>query len=268
MTPPPDSPQPSSESSGIPLHLYGIMPKQKKGLAVAGLVLGVLAVVSFFLVWLSVLLAIVGLVLSVKALKRKTARDIAVMGLVASILGLVLVAAFVAITTFGWNNKMAWDAAGSCSYRVSSIGRGIAIYQAAHADQYPPNLEALLGDGVFLYDHESLRCPLDDLSDGTSYFYCAPRNNPTPQDGTLPASFIIACEAVPAHPVTGFFGPDESNNRRHVLWSDGRIRLCTEAEFQQELQKTENRRFAKELAKGTNMTPRERIKYTAPRDEE
>jgi len=262
QTPPSDSPP--SESSSVPLHLYGIMPRQKKGLAVAGVVLGVLAVVSFCLPLLSVLLAMVGMILSVKAIRRKTARDIAVTGLAANLLGLALVVANVAFVTVGWNNHKVWKGIGSCGARISNIGKGVAIYQAEHADQYPPSLEALIQDNAIL-GREDLRCPLDDSSSGSSYFYCAPRNGPAAPAGEPPAVRIIACEAAAVHPATGFFGPDESTKRRHVLWSDNSIQLCAEPEFQQELQKPENRRFAEEFAKGVNMTPQERMTYIAPR---
>jgi hypothetical protein len=252
----------------MPQHLYGIVPRQKKGLAVAGLVLGVLSVVSFYFACVSVVLAVVGLVLSIKAIKRKTARDIAITGLVASLLGLLLVIAFVAFVTVGWNNKGVWNGIGTCGSRIYSIGRAVEIYRAENADQYPPNLEALIQDHAFYYGRELPRCPLDGSSEGTSYFYCAPWNGPNAQEGAPATNCIIACEVMAAHPVTGFFGPDESNKRRHILWSDGTIELYTESEFQQELQQPENRRFAREFAKGIQMTPQERVTYIAPRDGE
>ena len=257
MTQPPREQEPMH----IPLHLYGIVPRRKKGLAVAGLVLGVLSVVSFCLPHLGGLLAIIGILLSARAISRKIAKDIAVMGLVASLCGLLLVAAHVTIMTRGYNHKGVMDKTAGCGRNLSTIDRGIAIYKGGRAEHYPPNLEAILEYSDV--PPERLRCPADDVSDGTSYFYCAPWNDNT-QEGTAPAVFIIACDVVPAHPAAGFFGPDESNKRRNVLWSDGDIQTCIEAKFQQELQKPENRRFAAELVKGVQMTPQERVKYIAP----
>ena len=65
--------------------------QQSNGLAVAGMVVGIVSIVAaFFLWWLGLIVGIVGIVLSAMAMKRPGGRGMAVAGLVCSIIGAVL----------------------------------------------------------------------------------------------------------------------------------------------------------------------------------
>ena len=68
------------------------MENQSKGMAIAGLVLGILSLVlSFWIGWLGFIVGIVGIVVSAMAMKRCPAgKGMAIAGLVCSIVGVAL----------------------------------------------------------------------------------------------------------------------------------------------------------------------------------
>ena len=149
-----------------------------------------------------------------------------------------------------------------CAMNLSNLAKAIAIYGEMKADQWPPNLDALFQDDSL--SPKMLICPSNwgppevKEGEGTSYFYCAPRSNTTPDDEAC----VIACDTIPVHPAN--FNIFRDGGLRVVLLSDFSIHRLPEAEFQQELQKPQNRRFAEELAKAANMTPQERLTYIVP----
>jgi hypothetical protein len=158
----------------------------------------------------------------------------------------------------------------ACGMNLSNLGKAIAIYRASYDNQSPPSLDAIMQDGsqwsrMLVCFHDPYfwdnRYRTDDY-DGSSYFYCAPTNN---DDYDMPAdkASIMACDTVPRHLAAIF----RFDRYYHALLSNHSVQRYTESEFQRELQKPHNRRFAEELAKGANMTPQERLHYIAPRGE-
>jgi len=202
------------------------------------------------------------------AVPSEQTKGLAVRGLVLSIfrvlavlLAVSMIMLVVSILMPGQTKAREAAKTAACNMNLSNIGKAVATYQSENHDQFPPNLEVFLKEDGGL-SPRTLRCPSDGLPDapldGTSYFYCAPEG-----DDIDPAT-IIACDVAPVHALS----TGGRKELRNYLRANLSVQRCTESEFQQLLQQPENRRFAEELAKGVNMTPRERIKYIAPRDEE
>jgi len=152
-----------------------------------------------------------------------------------------------------------------CAMHMSYLGKAVAMYRAEHEDQYPPSLDVILQDGSL--STNDLVCvsnlPMGsqrmDDEGGSSYFYCAPCHDDDDEVSDEDAR-LVACDIAPVHPVAMFrFG-----RCRHILLSNNKVTRFTEAEFQRELQKPQNRQFAEELTKGVKMTPQERLTYIAP----
>jgi len=152
-----------------------------------------------------------------------------------------------------------------CAMNLSNLGKAIGLYRVSYDNQYPPNLNAILRDGQ---SGKGLMCPHDpalrdnlwDEREGSSYFYCTPQNNDGYDMPNDDAS-IIACDIAPFHLAAVF----RFDRCRNVLLSNGSVQRYTESEFQQDLQKPQNRRFAEEWAKGEKMSPQKRLHYIAPR---
>jgi hypothetical protein len=83
--------------------------QQTNGLAIAGMVLGIVSIALFFLNWIDILVAIVGLILSIIGLNKSrqlggTGRGMAITGIITSAVGIVaaaifLIAVVVAVTS-------------------------------------------------------------------------------------------------------------------------------------------------------------------------
>ena len=242
-------------------------PDRGKGLAITASMLGLLSfpipcVVRFMAdilpsAVMGMMLAVAGITMAIIALAQKTtARSWAINGLALSILGLLFSIGLALMGPFVFYAKSQAAEAG-CKMNLSNLNKNIAQYQSENNNHYPPSLEALVSSDKFSV--KTVNCPATsdrEWEGESSYFYCAPLT-----DGDAQASVcIVACDAKPNHP-TGFF---TLTGRRNVLWSDGSVQSCTESEFQRELQKPQNRRFAEEFAKGTSLTPKERMTYIAP----
>jgi hypothetical protein len=65
------------------------------GLAIAGLILGIISVVSFFIFYISIPVAIIGIVLSALGRRSISRRTLAIWGLVLSIIGMFLAICFI-----------------------------------------------------------------------------------------------------------------------------------------------------------------------------
>jgi hypothetical protein len=61
-----------------------------KGKSIAGMVLGILSVLTCWLPYVGLILGIIGLILSALGLKNEDARGMAIAGLVTSIIGIIL----------------------------------------------------------------------------------------------------------------------------------------------------------------------------------
>jgi len=233
----------------IPLQVAGT--EQKNRLAVWGLVLGIFSV---FIPVAGMLLAMVGIVISGKALARKTlaGQGMAAAGMTLCILGWLAQLVLMLTLLPPLTNARELTKSARCAMNLSQIGKAIAIYGAAHNDRFPPNLDVLLKDGSLTA--ETLHCPAH-TSAGCSYFYRAP------DDDEIGSGTIIICDVA-------FHSRKYrvNNTDRNYLRADLSVQRSSESGFPQLLQQPENRRFAEELAKGVTMTPQERVTYTAPRD--
>ncbi len=65
------------------------------GMAIAGLILGIIGVVTFFVFYLSIPVSIIGIVLSALGRRSNSRRMLAIWGLVLSIIGLLLAVGFI-----------------------------------------------------------------------------------------------------------------------------------------------------------------------------
>lgn len=95
MYPPVQQPYPQNQSYQNPYNpnLYsvpGAQSSQGSGMAVAGLVLGIISIVFCWIPFVDLLIGIIGLVLSLLGRRSLSRRGIAIAGLVCSIIGLVL----------------------------------------------------------------------------------------------------------------------------------------------------------------------------------
>lgn len=248
-----------------------VLPKQKKGLAIGGFVLGSLSalvlldgivghtVPMLIALVAAMLLATGGIVLSTVALVRKTAgHRLAYRGLELSVLSVL--ACLLVLWAIAPYLAKSWDVskAARCSMNLSDLGKAIEVYQSNSHGQFPPNLAVLLNEGR-LSSPQILRCPKDNSPKtsliGSSYFYCVP------EDDASARTTIIACDVALHH------YHDNSNAARIYLLANLSVQRGSESYFQQLLQMPENRRFADELAKGIKMTPYERVTYTVTCDE-
>ena len=82
---------------GYPYAPYPVMRQSEpgSGLAIAGLILGIIGVVSFFVFYISVPVSIIGIVLSALGRRSASRHTMAIWGLVLSIIGLLLAVGFI-----------------------------------------------------------------------------------------------------------------------------------------------------------------------------
>lgn len=107
-TPPPAAPTPPAytPATGDPHHAGG-----KRGLSIAGFVVGIASAVFFWLSWVAIIIGVVGLVLSLLARSREPGSPnwMKILGLVFSIVGIVLgaivlILAIIALASLGTYN--------------------------------------------------------------------------------------------------------------------------------------------------------------------
>ena len=102
--PPPQDPvqQPLPPGQSYPVQYVMAVPvtepKGKRGMSIAGMVLGIVAVVLFWLAGVSLLLAIIGLVLSIIGLRKEPGGSgMAIAGIVLNLVAFVLVIVFMTV---------------------------------------------------------------------------------------------------------------------------------------------------------------------------
>jgi len=225
------------------------------GAAVASLVLGIL---SIFLPWVGVVLAIIGLVLAIVAKNKRTlSRGMATAGMILSIIGLVLQGLSLSMMIPVMSKAPKFARSAACEMNLSGLGKAIVLYRNKNGDRCPASLQVLLKDGIVTA--KTLQCPEDQITSGSSYFYCPP------QDGGKQGNAIIACDAAPRHITNSNpFWFSSTNDAVNVLRADGSVALLNSSEFQQELQKPYNARFAAEYAKAASLSPQQRVTYSPP----
>jgi len=116
-----------------------------------------------------------------------------------------------------------------CALNLRGIGKSLDMYAAVNDDQYPSVLEALI-EAHYL-PPKMFRSRTDKIDRPCSYFYLAPHKDD-------PVEVFVACT---------FKGVDVGVRR--VLCFDGVVRQLSEAEFQAELAKPCNAKFAAALKK-------------------
>lgn len=82
----------------VPYPGVAVVTRQSEpgsGLAIAGFILGIISVVSFFIFYISIPVAIVGIVLSALGRRSISRRTLAIWGVVLSIIGLLLAVCFI-----------------------------------------------------------------------------------------------------------------------------------------------------------------------------
>ena len=195
----------------------------------AALILGICAFVPFF----GLLCGLVGLILGIVALAKKTSRkDMARAAIALCLIGLFVVP--VAYPPVGQvlycNRQMGTAHPPTCPRNLKDIGRQMHYYAHDNRGHFPPDLQTLIDEE--LMTEEALKCPSANSTRFCDYFYLAP-------EGGLVASAaaIVICDLKDNHTGKG----------RNVCYVDGRVDWLSEAEFQRELTLPVNAKFAAAL---------------------
>jgi predicted Zn finger-like uncharacterized protein len=195
-----------------------VAPSAGNPLAVAGLVLGILAIPGAILGPLDVVIAILALIFGMlglrKAKKARTSKGMAVTGIALGAVGLVLAAIASAgfIAALGFARGEARRATSMAN--LNMIGKVVMLYQAENAYTAPPDLDTLVRDT--LIQRKRLTYPGLNSGRDSDYFYLPPQSD-------YPGEAIIVCEF-----------KDCTNGKQHAyLQLDGAVRSVSEEEFQQ-----------------------------------
>ncbi|HEY1559188.1 MAG TPA: DUF4190 domain-containing protein [Kofleriaceae bacterium] len=118
-------------------------PRQGNGLAIAGMVLGILAVVLFWTTVVDVVIGALAIIFSVLGLKRAriagVGRGMAMTGLITGIIGIALAAILVVIAmtaVSAFKDYMKKSKKSEASLQLNSIARHAKAYYAEH-DEFP-----------------------------------------------------------------------------------------------------------------------------------
>ncbi|HDY65359.1 MAG TPA: DUF4190 domain-containing protein [Phycisphaerae bacterium] len=213
VTPPPPPPTPINPQPGTP---------KGGGMSIAAFVLGLLGFIPPC--------GLIALILGIVALVTNRAKKgLAIAGIV---LGVVLMptALLVSILLPSLNRARSLAKQAVCMANLNAIGKGLIMYTAENEDQYPPTLEDLIETGM---DEKLLRSPADNIDRDCSYFYLAPTSM-----NEVPPEILVACTY-----------KDVYEDFRHVMRIDCTVTRLSTAEFQAELAKPYNARFAAALKK-------------------
>ena len=222
VTPPPPPPTPINPQPGTP---------KGGGMSIAAFVLGLLGFIP--------LCGLIALILGIVALVTNRAKKgLAIAGIV---LGVVLMptALLVSILLPSLNRARSLAKQAVCAAHLNAIGNSMVLYAVENDDRYPPTLENLIDDGM---TRKMLRSPADKIERSCSYFYFTPEGKfPFAPEGE------VGDQAVETFIICTF--DNVYNNFRHVLRADGSVNKLSTAEFQAELAKPYNARFAAALKK-------------------
>ena len=121
-----------------------------------------------------------------------------------------------------------------CMSNLSSIGKGLTIYKGMHDNRFPPSLDALIAEGQ---PRKHFVCPSVEpdrrpAGQKFDYFYLPPES-----EGDM--SGILICD----------FRANHRGKQRNVLSVGMAVRRLTEPQFQAELARPINARFAEALRK-------------------
>ncbi len=226
-TPPASPAMPPARPPTPPVAAVASESQKTSGAAVAGFILSLAGLV------VPLITSLLGLIFSIVGLGKTGAgrmkgRGLAVAGLVLSIaIPLLYVPLVFAITLPALGHAREYAKRASCSTNLSSIGKGIAMYQMDNNDQFPPSLDALQASNFV--PQSAMRCPSDSSGRPVSYFYFPARTDS--DSGTF-----VACDW-------------EDNHRavRNILYADTHVGYLSEEQFQQELTQPYNAAFAAAL---------------------
>ena len=115
-----------------------------------------------------------------------------------------------------------------CIHNLHQIGMAVQMYRV-DKNQSPKDLDALIEQKVITAS--GLKCPTANSPRKSDYFYLPPADN-------AKAEVIVVCDLAGNHP-----------NGRNVLFHDGSVRWMSEQDFQTELEKPENAKFAEAIKK-------------------
>ena len=203
--------------------------KPSTGTATAALILGIIGLIPL----LGVVPALVAVILAILALAKGTAaKGRAVGGIVTGALGLTLgtVAGLVAILipALGRTRELAQRA--QCRNNLHQIGAVVMIYVNERDGRTPNDLASVQ---EYVPGSSILRCPAAKAGRSVDYFYHSPGRIVAV---SRPAARMIACDFRGNH-----------RGGRCVLYADGHVVWCEEADFRAELADEENAAFAAAL---------------------
>ena len=192
--------------------------KPGKGLAIAALILGIIALIPV----LGILPGLAGLVLGLIALSKPAAKGLAAIGLVLSILGLLISGVGI---FWGVGKARGGAQEAMCMANAHAVSTAVLFYQAAHNDQYPPSLDVLIREGTI--SAKTVECPALKVHQPGGDFVYAPPAKGSPSMG------VVLAEKQPTH-----------DGKRTVGFADGHVQIVDEAEFQRLLTQPQNAAFA------------------------
>jgi prepilin-type processing-associated H-X9-DG protein len=177
-------------------------PPQGNGMAVAGLVMGIL---SFFCLPIigSILAVIFGIIGLVRTKDGRRGKGMSIAAIVLGVIGFVIMPS---ILLPSLNRARETANRVKCASQMRLIGTAINSYQSQHSGQYPPNLNALVSSG--LITSQGLVCPSDNNTSGQpSYILMA-------QTGFVPVS---ANSVLLYEPIT------DHTDGANFLYADGHV---------------------------------------------
>ena len=179
VVPPPQQmaagPAPTAGSVAAP-------PKPSSGLAVTALILGICGVLPC----LGIPTALAGIVLGIVALaKHRPGKGLAIGGIATGALALLLIQPLmvaILLPALARGREMAKQA--KCQAQLNSVGVAIASYRGGYAGAAPADLQMVVDDG--LLSAEVLECPSEPTSGNVDYFYF-------PLPAGAPGNALMAC---------------------------------------------------------------------------
>jgi len=190
------------------------------GLSVTSFIFGLVGIVPCFCGLPSLLAVIFG---AVALIKDSAAKALAITGLVLGGLGLLMAPISAALMLPAIQAAREAARRASCASHLHEVATGVMKYQSAHNDEYPPDLDTLVSDG--LIKPEVLTCPSKRHAAELDYIYAPPADKES-------FSAVIACDATMRHA-----------GMRNVLYADGMVKAMPEHEFREALEDPENRNF-------------------------
>jgi len=147
------------------------VPRPGSGLSITAFIFGLVGVVPCFCGVPSLLAIILG---AVALMRDSAAKALAITGLVLGGLGLLATPINLALLLPAIQAGREAARRASCLQHLKEIGIAALDYRLNHNDQYPPDLDTLVQEG--LLKPETLRCPSKRDAAELDYIYAPPVN--------------------------------------------------------------------------------------------